>query len=174
MSNQKLALNIGSGQRPFHSTPDIRWVNIDSQSKWNPDLVCDGSRLPYPQGIVDMVVLHHVLEHFGCGESASLIREIHRVLIPGGSLIITVPNMDELARGWMTGRITTQVYLTNVYGAYMGDEADRHKWGFDRPSLMGFLLECAEWELALPFDWREIPGADIARDWWILGVECRK
>src|SRR6516162_4276971 len=93
-----LALNIGSGQRRFHSTSDVEWVNIDCVSRppeQVPDLVCDvgTESLPIPNDHADYCVLHHVYEHFGLGEGHPVIRECHRVLKPGGILILTVPDM---------------------------------------------------------------------------------
>ena len=173
----KLGLNIGSGQRPFTTTPEIEWINIDRVAHEGmppPDLEWDGANLLYAAGVVDYFVLHHVLEHFGCGEGAGLIREAHRVLKPGGSLLIFVPDLRALAERWLAGGLTTQIYATNLYGAYMGYEEDRHKWGFDGASLEEFLKASAEWSEVKPFDWRPIPGTDIARDFWILGMECVK
>lgn len=169
----KRGINCGSGQRPFTSTPEVEWCNVDSQAKWNPDLVCDGSRLPLPDESADYFALHHVLEHFGCGEAKSLIDEAYRVLRPGGSLLVFVPDLRALAQRWLQGGLSTQIYATNLYGAYMGDEADRHKWGFDSLTLREFLLT-VEWKTVTAFDWRRISGADICRDWWILGAECMK
>jgi len=174
----KEGINCGSGQRPFHSTPEVHWLNVDSVEKWKPGLLCDGAHLPHCDNIVDYFVLHHVLEHFGCGEAAGLIKEAHRVLKPGGSLIVCVPDMAALNHGWFTGKIDTQIYMTNVYGAYMGHEEDRHKWGYSGGSLLKFIVTCLPREgtftEVIPFDFRPIPGADIARDWWILGIEARK
>ncbi len=165
-----MRLNLGSGQRPFGKG----WTNVDTQERWKPDIVADASNLPmFADDSVDIVVLHHVLEHFGCGEGVGVLRECYRILKPGGSLLVFVPDMAALAVAFMAGRITTQIYLTNVYGAYMGDEADRHKWGFTADSLMAQLLQAARWEVTM-FDWRPIEGADIARDFWIIGMECTK
>lgn len=164
-------LNLGSGQRRFGDG----WINIDSQAKWLPDVVSDGIVYlrSYAEGTVDMIVLHHVLEHYGCGEADELLGECARVLRPGGSLLVFVPDIWELASGWMEGKISTQIYLTNVYGAFMGDEADRHRWAFTQRSLNELLMSKG-FPVPYRFDWREIPGADIARDWWILGVEAVK
>ncbi len=168
-----IGLNVGSGQRPFHSTKEVTWINIDSQPKWNPDVLCSGVDLPYSGSTVDYVVLHHVLEHFGCGEGEGLVKEAYRVLKPGGSLLVFVPDLKKLAVGWLNSQISTQIYMTNLYGAYMGSEDDRHKWGFDVTSLYNFLRSCAAWK-AVHAGTPNLPGADIARDWWILEMECVK
>lgn len=172
-----IGLNVGSGQRPFISTPEVEWANIDKiahEGMPAPDLLCDGENLPYADCVVDYVVAHHLLEHYGCGEATSLVREAHRVLKPQASLLVFVPDLKALAERWLSGGLTTQIYVTNLYGAYMGHEEDRHKWGFDFDSLRDFLVNAAPWNAVSPFDWRSIPGADIARDFWIIGMECVK
>jgi SAM-dependent methyltransferase len=166
-------LNVGSGQRPFNTAHG--WINVDSQPKWQPDVVRDWNDLSiFPDNSMDMVVSHHSLEHVGCGEGDGFIREAFRVLKPGGSLIVAVPDLRALALRWLTGELDTQIYLTNLYGAYMGDEADRHKWGYDQPYLLRSLQAVAPWSQVRPFDFRSIEGADIARAWWILAMEAVK
>lgn len=170
-------LNVGSGQRPFRSILDVEWVNVDKVPRegYQVDLLCDGMNLPYPNDYFDYFVLHHVLEHFGCGEGVGLLHEAWRVLKPDGSLFIFVPDMRALATRWLEGGIDTQLWLTNVYGAYIsGEDESRHKWGFDGDSLFGFIKNAnANWEVHW-YDWRGVPGMDAARDWWILALEARK
>jgi len=170
----KLGLNVGSGQRPFTSTPEVEWINVDkvyNSTRFKPDLICDGAHLPYADKSADYFVLHHVLEHFGCGEAKDLIAEAHRLLKPGGSLLVFVPNMRALAIRWLEGKMDTQTYMTSVYGAYMGDEEDRHKWGYDYRSLVNFMGEL-KWMAISPFDWREVPGMSAAKDFWIIEIEA--
>lgn len=191
-------LNLGSGQRPFDNScrhcklpshpnvPELReanhghafernWTNVDIEERWRPDIVADCSRLPmFEDGSAEIIVAHHTLEHYGCNEATTMLRECYRILAPKGSLIVCVPEMRELAKAWLRGQIDTQVYMTNVYGAYMNDEADRHKWGFDGLSLATYLMNVAPWARVKTFDWRAIEGADIARDFWILGIEAVK
>jgi hypothetical protein len=174
--SRKLGFNLGSGQRPFSSTPDITWVNVDSQDKYEPDICCDLSQssAQLQPGSADYVVLHHVLEHFGCNEANWLVSLCHNLLKSGGSVIITVPDMPKLVKMWLNGELDDQLFMTNVYGAYMGNEADRHRFGFTKTSL-NTLLAPFGFSKIKQFDWRAIPGADIARDdRWILGVEAIK
>jgi len=165
-----LRLNLGSGQRPFAKP----WINLDAEERWNPDVVCDASKLPYDDGAAELIVLHQVLEHFGCGEGRNLLSECHRVLQPGGSLLVFVPDMKALAQRWLMGKLDTETYMISVYGAYMGDEHDRHKWGFIHETLVGELAAAVSWRVVTDFNWRVIPGADLARDWWILAAEAVK
>jgi SAM-dependent methyltransferase len=177
---QQLGLNVGSGQRRFDSVDDVQWVNIDSVDRpdQHPDQLIDvGSEpLPYDDGTVDYCVLHQVYEHFGLGEGERVIRECHRVLRNKGSLILTMPDMKALAQRWLLGQITDYIYFVNVYGAYQGEPGDRHKWGYSYDSLAADLcsMEDVRWSAARKFDWRPIPGASLAKDWWILGMEFIK
>lgn len=164
-----LWLNRGSGQRPFQKP----WVNIDAQEKWKPDLVADAAHLPYEASSTELAVDHHLWEHEGCGGALALQQEAFRVLRPGGRLLVFVPDMRALAQRWLMGQLDTQVYMTNLYGAYMGDEHDRHKWGYDHNSLARELTRC-DWAEIRPFDWRPIVGADLARAWWVLAMEAIK
>jgi len=172
-----LAANVGSGQRPFASVMgEIKWHNVDKIQRPGHivDTICDASaELPFEYDSMDYVVLHHVIEHFGCGECCDLIENCKKVLKPGGSLLVFVPNMRALAVRWLAGKLDTQVYLTNVYGAYMGDESDRHRWGMDADYLEAF-LHARAFDNVKPFDWRPIPGSDFANDWWILAYEAIK
>lgn len=171
-------LNVGSGQRRFDTA--YGWTNCDVVSRppdQVPDVVVDANKLDtkFEPNSQDMVVLHHVIEHFGCGEADEVIRQCYKSLKPGGSLLLFVPDMKKLAGRWLSGEIDTFTFFVNTYGAYQGEEGDRHKWGFTYDSL----LDSIEYALGsrpqfIEFDWREIPGANIAKDWWILGVEVVK
>lgn len=165
-----LKLNLGSGQRPFGEG----WKNVDISPKFNPDIVADCSSLPmFEGGSADLIVAHHTLEHYGCGEADGLIKECRRLLAPMGSLLVFVPDMQKLVRMWIEGQLSDQLFFTNVYGAYHGEEPDRHRWGFTEQSLKD-LLYGYDFRV-LDFDWRTILGADIARDdRWILAVEAVK
>lgn len=163
-------LNVGSGQRPFDRAAG--WVNLDSNTKWSPDVVANWNDLSmFESGSMDLVVAHHTIEHVGCGEADPFIGEARRVLKEGGRLLVFVPDMQAIAKRWLTNELGEQLYMTMVYGAFMGDEQDRHRWGWSRQGLWKYLNQW-KWSDVRAFDWRAIPGADIAEDWWIIGMEC--
>lgn len=176
LGEEMLGLNVGSGERPFKSTPDLQWINVDKIERegQDVDIVCDGARLPYDDESVDFLVLHHCLEHEGLGDGKGLIQEAYRVLRIGGSLLIFIPDIRALALRWLEGGISDYIYVVNLMGAYHGSEADRHRWHYTKDTLPQFLRDCAPWFAISNFDWRTIPGGDFARDFWIMAMEARK
>ena len=64
--------------RRKYSHPDLQFVRTD------------GEKLDFEDGSFDSVLLLEVLEH--CRHPRGLVQEIHRVLRPGGFLILSVPN----------------------------------------------------------------------------------
>jgi SAM-dependent methyltransferase len=59
-----------------------------------PVVQADGEALPFRGGAFDWVFLTEVLEHLV--DPAQALHEVRRVLRPGGSLLVSVPN-----RGWL-------------------------------------------------------------------------
>lgn len=165
-----LGINAGSGQRPFDRGKG--WVNVDIEARWEPDIVADWSSLSmFKDASVDVVVAHHTIEHVGCGEAIPFIKESYRILKPGGSLLVFVPDMRALANRFVLREIDDFTFMVNLYGAYMGEEADRHRWGYTYESLVKLIADGGFTRIK-SFDYRAIEGANIAQAWWILGVEA--
>jgi len=53
-------------------------------------LLVDGGRLPFADAVFDMVTAFQVIEHVE--DVATLLGDIRRVLVPGGSAVFTTPN----------------------------------------------------------------------------------
>ncbi|MGH8162772.1 MAG: class I SAM-dependent methyltransferase [Rhodanobacteraceae bacterium] len=54
-----------------------------------PQIFADGAKLPFIEGAFDTVLLLEVLEHVA--DAGAVLGEIHRVLKPGGMLLLSVP-----------------------------------------------------------------------------------
>lgn len=52
--------------------------------------------LPFGTGVVDLLHMHHVLEHFTYADGLNLLRECRRVIRPDGGLRVAVPNASFL------------------------------------------------------------------------------
>lgn len=76
-------LNLGSGTRPA-----IGMVNVD-RFPGGADVIAASEALPFRDGAFAVVHASHVLEHLQ--DLSQSLREIHRVLAPGGYLVARVP-----------------------------------------------------------------------------------
>ncbi|MEK6629185.1 MAG: class I SAM-dependent methyltransferase [Acidobacteriota bacterium] len=52
--------------------------------------------LPHPNGMFDQALCLDVLEHLTFDDQATALRELHRVLRPGGGALVSVPNLAHL------------------------------------------------------------------------------
>lgn len=82
-------LNIGSGDHPLAG-----YINVDWQQADGVDVVHDLNTFPYPfaDAFFDEVHASHVLEHLD--RPFVVMRELYRVLKPGGLLRIKVPHFS--------------------------------------------------------------------------------
>lgn len=107
-----LMLNLGCGDRTH---PE--WVNIDSSlrlrlgrlpviRRWvpaPPDIRIQDLRhgIPFGDGTADVVYASHVLEHLTRSIGQEFLREIYRVLKPGGIVRIVVPDLETAVRQYL-------------------------------------------------------------------------
>jgi SAM-dependent methyltransferase len=59
--------------------------------------------IPHGDGTVDAVYSSHMLEHVTRDQAEFVLRECHRVLRPGGTLRVVVPDLRLLARKYLDG-----------------------------------------------------------------------
>lgn len=85
-------LNIGCGNKPWSSSPEDFWINVDIQALPGVDIVHDCCKpLPFENGEFDYVLADNFLEHLAYPDNVHCINEIDRVLKVGGICTIIVP-----------------------------------------------------------------------------------
>jgi len=82
-------LNLGAGEDRREG-----YVNIDWNELANPDVRHDLNIVPYPfsDNTFDEIFASHILEHLD--KPFAVMKELHRLLKPGGKLIIKVPHFS--------------------------------------------------------------------------------
>lgn len=82
-------LNLGCGEAKKEG-----YVNLDRQASVKPDVIHNLNISPYPfeDNTFDIVEANHILEHLD--KVFSAMAEIHRILKPGGKLLIKVPHFS--------------------------------------------------------------------------------
>ncbi len=90
-------LNVGCGMC-FHP----EWTNIDLVAATPEVRAYDLRRgLPYDDDSFDGVYHSHVLEHLAPNSAAMMLAECWRVLRPGGTLRVVVPDLEGIAREYL-------------------------------------------------------------------------
>jgi len=102
-------LNIGAGNIPligyintdkyYYPGTDNPLVNKKLAITWNQDHpespweYGDATELNYPDDTFDEVIAVHVIEHMSMNDGNQCIRRIHKILKPGGTVEIEVPDL---------------------------------------------------------------------------------
>lgn len=155
---------IDAVQHPKASRPlDIRWAAEFDASGALFDTV------PLPAGCASELHSHHFIEHVYAWEAPALVREWHRLLQPGGLLVVECPNLMAAARNLLDGQ-GDQMAMWPLYG----DPQHRspfmcHRWGYTPATLAALLHACGFTNI----DHRapQTHGARINRD---MRIEARK
>ena len=86
-----MKLNLGSGSKILKG-----YVNVDKFQYYNPDVVHDLEKFPYPfeDNSVDEILLSHVLEHIGQNPEIfnNIIKEFYRICKNNSVIDIRVPH----------------------------------------------------------------------------------
>jgi predicted SAM-dependent methyltransferase len=103
-------LNLGSGQWPITG-----YISVDISEACGPDIIADVAHLPIEDCTIDAIYASHILEHFSCDEP--VLAEWHRVLIPGGEILIAVPDFLQQYELYRAGFTTLGYFNANFFGA---------------------------------------------------------
>jgi predicted SAM-dependent methyltransferase len=94
-----LRLHLGSGANRLPGQVNIDLLGMGSDLAW--DL---RRRLPFPDASARAAFLEHVIEHFTLADALALLEECHRVLAPGGTIRVGVPDLERYIRSYVSDR----------------------------------------------------------------------
>ncbi len=122
--------------------------------------ICDLTRpLPFPDRVFRAAYGSHVLEHLYRNEALQLLREISRVLLPGGILRVVVPDLEVIVRAYEEAK-ADDVLAADTFNERLlmrskyrrrrnairalvmgGNDFHLHKWMYDKRSLTALVEE---------------------------------
>lgn len=147
LNQDTIKLNLGSG--PFKG--ENGWTNVDL---FGADINYDlKNGLPLKDNSVDKIYSSHVFEHIPYKDLLDFICEIRRVLKPGGTLLVCVPNAGLYLRAYFNKEMFIsydEMYLpasvntgSNIdqinYIAYLNGD---HTFMFDEENIINILKNC--------------------------------
>ena len=156
---QKVVLNVGCGfpaqQRlhPHFRGAEWRELRLDIDPAVQPDILCSMTEMtPLGDESVDAIWSSHNLEHLYRHEVPKALREFLRVLKPQGLLLMTLPDLQQIAELVVTDRLEAESYMSAsgpvtpldmIFGhtasLAQGYAFMAHRCGFT-PSTLGRLL----------------------------------
>lgn len=145
-----LKLNLAAGT-------DLKpppWRNLDVVPLWPTmkrgcDVIWDARHdvIPFPDASAQEVVAGYLLLHLAPKYHEPVLKEIRRVLCPGGKLQVGEVDMDVVMRRWLDN--PEDVGLSELIWGEQGhrtaagfevfEQWDKHCWGFTEPKLRATL-----------------------------------
>lgn len=168
----------GSPQAWLARKPFLRWLLkkagvASAANPWPPNILHLKltESLPFPDNRFQAIYASHLLEHLYRDQAASLVRECHRILAPGGVLRLVVPDLESLAREYLKSgsvearekeqeqpadrfmrRLMTHSPSrpTSLLERYRQITSFHdHKWMYDSASLTALVKKCGFSEVAV-------------------------
>lgn len=149
-----MKLHLGCGKRFIPG-----YFHVDAVREPHVDLVSAVDSIPQAEtASADVIYACHVLEHFHPRQVPSVLREWGRILRPGGTLRLAVPDLEALAHLYLeTGDLA--LVRGPIWGR--GDFLyNIHHTGFDERTLHAALVE-AGFKNVRRYDWRQTEHATV-------------
>ncbi len=156
----RTVLNVGCGHpqrrlNQYFNGPQWREIRLDIDPAVKPDILCSMTDMAaVASASVDAVWSSHNLEHLCRHQVPAALGEFIRVLKPGGLLMATLPDLQEVAQLVVAGRLEEQAYMSPsgpvsaldmIYGhtasLARGYRFMAHRTGFTRRSLERVIRE---------------------------------
>jgi len=131
-------LNLGCGRR-FHAA----WINIDFSSS-SPNVIQHdlSTGIPFEDNSCDVVYHSHLLEHFTKEHAPKFLKDCFRVLKPGGTIRVAIPDLETIIR----------LYLVLLEKSLRGDLEAQYRYDWITLELFDQMA-------------RNTPGGDMLKYW---------
>jgi predicted SAM-dependent methyltransferase len=171
-------LNLGAGDYRL-----AEYLNIDAVPGHAVDLVLTVPPLPWPDESVEAIYMGHVLEHFARDRGRELLDECFRVLAPGGTIGVVVPDFREVARRYVNAEHAPFEWFDGSHDLADLDalchfvlfstcQPSHHLWAYDFDTLRR-ALRLAGFEVLSEIDRYHDPRLSTPQ-WYQTGAEARK
>ena len=116
----RTVLHVGCGaadpaKLPAAFFPPGAWreLRLDIDPGVSPDIVASITEMPMVAAAsVDAVWSAHTLEHLASHEVPVALAEFHRVLTPGGFVLVTMPDLQQVAELVAAGKLEDAAYVS--------------------------------------------------------------
>jgi predicted SAM-dependent methyltransferase len=156
-NNQFRMLNLGAGPNRKSG-----WLTADAFKPQADIYMNVGRRFPFANDVFDLIYSEHTLEHIHVDKVRRLLLEVYRVLKPGATFRVTVPDLEIHANNYVKGNSDFFSPIIEKYKSRWATEKDkywlirsnggafmsravqrfyRHRWMYDFETLSSCLTE---------------------------------
>jgi len=119
------------------------WITVNLDENVKPTIKAPATEIPLEDESADLIYASHILEHLNYGSRHpsvhAALQEWARILKPGGTLMVAVPDLEVLCDLYLNGDSTDRVMVMRMMlGGHM-NEFDYHYAGFDEELLASYL-----------------------------------
>jgi len=133
---EKIKLNIGAGNLHIPG-----YLSLDLYNE-TADIKSDIDKIPLEDNSVAEIISYHVLEHVIPFKAEDAIKEWYRILMPGGKLILELPNIIPLCEDLPNVDFGEKFRLLNYMYGYGEHPGHSHLYGWFPESISGLLQKC--------------------------------
>ena len=152
------SLHIGPGNVDLPG-----WINIDARNLGNTHIVSsDLSLSMFAGGSVDQIYLCHVFEHLSYSSGVLFLKRAYEVLIPGGVIIISVPDFDRIIDAYNKN----DKNLNSIKSALMGGQnySENYHLSMYNRSYLATVLQSVGFVGVIDWSTSEVFGQSVG-DW---------
>lgn len=162
-----MKLDIGSQNARFK---DFTTVDLYAPEA---DIKADAGDLPFADNTVTEIWASHILEHFPPSRVQPVLKEWLRVLVPGGTARIVIPDLDDACRAWLERRPAA---MSMIFGGFEG-QGMTHYFGWG-PIELRDELRVAGFQVVSVQTMKETAEENFGGTYWHsminIFAECRK
>lgn len=131
-----MKLNIGAGGKRLPG-----YTGVDVVERPGADIVAPAHQVPLPDGSAEELIAIHLVEHILPWELKTVLAEWHRLLQPGGLLVLEMPDLIKCCKNILDGRMKggkhpDQLGMWGLFGddRYQ-DPYMLHRWSYTFKTL---------------------------------------
>lgn len=102
-----IKLNVGAGKVKLEG-----WTSVDLTEVADVQMDVTKERLPFADQEVSCVYSEHFIEHITDKEGRAFVKESHRVLASGGLIRVATPDLEYVAKKYLSPQWREQEWLT--------------------------------------------------------------
>lgn len=110
------------------------FINIDQNPQKDKEIKGDIRKLNYKDNSIEIIIAKNILQVFSHREFSQILKEWNRVLKPGGTLLLSVPDLKSILTAYVQGKLDFEETQKAIFGNQV-NEFDYYYNAFDENSI---------------------------------------